>query len=64
MMMMLSSQLNRDILFCFCVSIEAISGSTRRCICKLDHVFCFVAVCGTPFVMCSFSLFYSCIMFL
>lgn len=24
----------------------------------------FVAVCGTPFVPCSFSLFYSCIMFL
>lgn len=27
-------------LFLFC-QIEAISGRTRRCICKLDHVFCF-----------------------
>lgn len=32
---------------------------TTRCISELDHVFCYVAVCGTPFVMCSFSIFYS-----
>lgn len=56
-----ASQLNRDILFSlvffFFSPIEAISGGTRRCICKLDHVLCFVAVCGTLFVMCLFFSF-------